>query len=92
MLLVNDRKGWEVAKIDIIKRDTSKTKGELALGCDIPESPLNSFLPSCSFEAHIIPEQDEEFAAVAMGFLRETIPYMANLPLQVMENHEVRFP
>ena len=27
-----------------------------------------------------------------MGFLRETIPYVANLPLQLMKHHEVRSP
>mmetsp|Transcript_30713 Transcript_30713/g.74162 ORF Transcript_30713/g.74162 Transcript_30713/m.74162 type:complete len:93 (+) Transcript_30713:508-786(+) len=89
---VHDRKGREVAKIDIIEGDTGKTEGELALGRYVPEPPLDSSLPSSSFEAHVVPEKDEEFTAVAMGFLRETIPYVANLPLQLMEHHKFRFP
>ena len=47
------------------------------------------FLPF-RLKAYSIPEQHKEVTAIAMSFLRKTVPYVSDFTLQVMEHQKVR--
>mmetsp|Transcript_5678 Transcript_5678/g.8982 ORF Transcript_5678/g.8982 Transcript_5678/m.8982 type:complete len:99 (+) Transcript_5678:1338-1634(+) len=86
---MDDWKGWEVGEADVVEGHASKPERQISTFRDVFETVFDCGFPVVRPQTNIVTEQHEELTTEPVGFLRETIPDVTQLALEIDQFHNV---